>query len=109
MLACVGRLGAAPLLELDHDIRVFTGSRMYAGEDYVGSPTGQWKLVLHEHFDPVQSGVGQVASEHGQAALPGPDLPRGGAAPGGRMYVLGDGFRQSGLVGRGEQVVDRQP
>ncbi|WP_433498140.1 hypothetical protein ACQP1K_25055 [Sphaerimonospora sp. CA-214678] len=109
MLAQLGGLGAAPLLEFDHDVRVIAGTRMHSGEDDVDALAGQRKLVLHEHLDLVWPGVGHIACEGREAALPGLDLGGGGVVPTGGAHALGDHPRRGGLVGRGEQVLDRQP
>ncbi|TXK34007.1 hypothetical protein [Nonomuraea sp. C10] len=46
-------LGPAPLLELDHHVRVLARTRMHPGEHDVGASARQGELVLHEHLDPL--------------------------------------------------------
>jgi hypothetical protein len=68
------RLGTAPLLELNYDVRVLAGVRVRAGQDRVHPFAGQWKLVLDEYFDLAQAGVNEIAGKMRQAAVPRPHL-----------------------------------
>ena len=52
---------------------------MPPGQHHICSLAGQWQLVLDDHLDLRQPGVGQVPSERREAARPGQSLPGAGA------------------------------
>ncbi len=57
-----------PLLQFDHDERVFAGSRVDAGDDHVDAPARERQLVLDEDLDLGEPRLVEILGEHRETA-----------------------------------------
>ncbi|GAA2453997.1 hypothetical protein GCM10010405_42270 [Streptomyces macrosporus] len=68
------RCGLAPLLQLDHDVRRFSGDRVHSGEHGVGALAVQRQRVLQHDLHATEAGLGECRGQHRDAPFPGADL-----------------------------------
>jgi hypothetical protein len=96
------KLGVAPLLQLDHQVRVTAGAAVLPGQHHIGALAGQGQLVFDEHLDLAQPSLHEILGQDGEAAVPGPAFGGRHREAGGHAHVLGQLFAEPLLHRRGK-------
>ena len=98
---------SAPLLELDHDVRILARAGPHTGQYRVDPHAGQRQMVLDKYLDLVETGVHEILREDRQAALQRTPFGRPDAAPA-HPELLGDPVRKRARRGKLEQTSPRR-